>query len=210
MLKNLSVLLLISVSLVFFIKPAHAELNNPSDFPVEVYKGKLRNPKGFNIDQDGNFWEFKVHNKDKNSWEFNKMIIKPQINFAGKYFITLHSCGTGCRYYRMHDLTSGKELAALKMFASAEPTPKTKDGWEYITRLHHEKDSNLLVAQFLLEKRYFKDEEELEPVLLQKCRERSYVFDFENEVLKPISKTRYTCTDYDNIRMPRKFWNKSP
>jgi hypothetical protein len=185
------------LSLCIICNIAYANPNDFSDFPVEVYNGKLRKPKAFDLDQNGDLWEY------------GKMVAKPTINFAGKYFVTLHSCGTGCRYFRMHDLTSGKELPVLKMFSSAtepEPPPMTKDGWKYITHLHHKKDSNLLVAQFSLEKEIFTEDGESE--ILSKCRERSYIF--ENEVLKPISKTRYTCTDYDNTRMPRKFWNKSP
>ena len=169
--------------LLIFCNVAHANLDDFSNFPVKVYNGKVHKPNAFTVDQNGNLWEH------------NKMVAKAQINFAGKYFITVHSCGTGCRYYRTHDLTNGKELPVLNMFASAEPTPKTSDGWEYLTLLRHKKDSNLLVAQFVLEKVIFK--EDGEPEVLNKCRERLYIF--ENEELKPVSNTRYYCTDFYNM-----------
>jgi hypothetical protein len=170
------------------------ESANPANYPVkEVYKGKI--PALYKIKKDAEgLW------RDK----FGKMVDEPNVNFAGKYFISVHSCGTGCRYYQMHDLVNAKEIAVLDMFSGGDPPPMTKDGWRYVAVLNYKKESNLLVAQYLLEKQVLKPDGKYETE--EDCRERSYIF--ENEELKPISKTRYYCTDWNRLnKVPHPAFN---
>lgn len=118
-----------------------------------------------------------------NEWrnDMGKMIEPPVINFAGKYNITLNSCGTGCRYYSLTDLSNGKSLPALSVFTAAEPPPTTKEGYTYITDLIGRPGSYMLVAQY-----------QVDNPKGQECRERTFAF--ENEVLKPITNTKVGCS----------------
>jgi hypothetical protein len=113
----------------------------------------------------------------------NKAIDTPGINFAGKYMIIPHSCGTGCRYYTMTDLSDGRDLATLSPFTSAEPQPTTREGYPYVTNLVYTKESHMLVAQY-----------HLTTPTGNECRER--VFKFQDEKLIPVTKTRLMCGLY--------------
>lgn len=123
------------------------------DYKVSVFKGKIRSPK----------WITKV---SENEWrdELGKLVVPPEINFAGKYFVAAHSCGTGCRYYTMTDVTNGRELKLLDNFTTAEPPPKTSDGHEYLSVLYYQYDSSLMIAQYFV--RLSKNKEQ--------CREQSF------------------------------------
>jgi hypothetical protein len=146
--------------------------NNPKfeDFPSDAFMGKILIPKEFKVDFDGNWRD-----------PAGKIIEKPHINFAGKYFLSLHSCGTECRYYLLNDMSSGRS-ARLDMFSSTYPPNMTRDGFLYVTVLVFVKNSNMIVAQYNIDKG-----EETE------CRERIFVFD-EKERIKPITKTMHSCT----------------
>jgi hypothetical protein len=140
------------------------------DYQVSKFKGKVYKPK----------WIKKV---SKSEWrdELGKFVEPPEINFAGKYYVAAHSCGTGCRYYTITDLAKGKELQSLDDFASTDPLPKTSDGRDYLTILYYRPDSKMLVAQYLVD---FDSEKE-------SCRERSFIF--ERGKVKPITKIKYKC-----------------
>jgi hypothetical protein len=75
-------------------------------YHADVYQGRVYPLKGYSKDQDG-FW------RDPNG----KAVGAPEINFAGSYYISLHSCGTGCRYYMMNNMITGEESDLLRMFA---------------------------------------------------------------------------------------------
>jgi len=143
------------------------------DFPVAKHPGPWVLPRG-------------VRRVSANEWrnENGKLIEAPRVNFAGKYGIILHSCGTGCRYYTLTDLSTGRDLNALNVFASTEPQPTTKEGFTYVTDLVGRSGSNMLVAQYQV------DTKAAEP----ECRER--VFLFENEKLRPITNTRTGCSSF--------------
>jgi len=142
------------------------------DYEATVHRGHLVPPK----------W---ISHVKGDEWrdDFGKLVSEPEVNFAGKYFIAVHSCGTGCRYYSMTDLTNGRELNLLKSFATAEPMPKTNDGYPYLTELISRANSKLLLAQY--------------HVTLpsgEQCRERTFVLEGEN--LNPLTNTRRHCTRY--------------
>jgi hypothetical protein len=142
-------------------------------YKTPLYKGKTHLPKG-------------LSRGSNNEWrdELGKLVQSPEINFAGKYFVAVHSCGTGCRYYTLTDLSSGRELKTLDGFTTAEPLPKTSDGYAYLTLLYNRFDSKMLVAQYEVDLRQGKSQ----------CRERAFLF--ENEKLKPISATKYKCRKF--------------
>jgi len=142
------------------------------DFVIPKYSGPIAIPKG-------------TKRVSANEWrnDMGKLVEPPVINFAGKYNITLNSCGTGCRYYTLTDLSTGKSLPTLNVFAAAEPPPTTKEGYTYITDLIGRPGSYMLVAQY-----------QVDNPKGQECRERTFVF--ENESLKPITNTKVDCTAF--------------
>lgn len=140
------------------------------DFVSSRYSGPIVTPKG-------------MKRVNANEWrnDMGKLIEPPAINFAGKYSIALNSCGSGCRYFTLTDLSNGKSLPALSVFSAAEPAPTTKEGYTYITDLVGRPGSYMLVAQYQVDN----------PKGLE-CRER--IFTFEGEALKPITITKSGCT----------------
>ena len=142
------------------------------DYEVQVYTGAIHRPK----------W---IRHVGGDEWRDNlgKLVDPPEVNFAGKYFVVVHSCGTGCRYYTMTDLSSGRALDLLKDFDAAEPPPKTRDGYPYITDLITRANSKLLIAQY-----------HVELPRGEECRERAFVL--HGEKITPIINTRRKCTQY--------------
>ena len=138
------------------------------DYNVKLYTGRIRRPKWIHRDANGEWRD-----------ELDKFVDAPIINFAGKYFVALHSCGTYCRYYTMTDLSTGREINLSKVFASRE----THGLNVYLADLITRPNSRLLVAQF-----------RHEPQNGEECRER--VFLFNGTKLTPITGTRRTCTRY--------------
>ncbi len=163
----------IPLLLLFLITAAAAAQNGPrfEDHPTPVYSGKIHQP-GWMRHVDG-------------EWRDNlgKLAHPPEVNFAGKYFIAVHSCGTGCRYYTLTDLSSGLGLDLLRDFDAREPPPKTRDGYPYVTDLITRANSKLLVAQYHVDLHGGEE-----------CRERAFVFD--GVKITAISKTRRACTRY--------------
>src|SRR5437763_8013908 len=115
-----TILLLISlICIVPGATFAQQALPRFEDYKAPVYRASAHPPKW--IRHNGNEWRDNL----------GKLVESPQINFAGKYFIAVHSCGTGCRYFTLTDLSSGRDLKVLDIFATAEPPPKTRDGHLY-------------------------------------------------------------------------------
>lgn len=142
------------------------------DYEVEIYRGAIHKPK----------WIRRVANDEWRD-ELGKLVDPPEVNFAGKYFISVHSCGTGCRYYTMTDLSSGRELDLLKDFGAAEPPPKTREGYPYVTELVTRPNSKLVVAQF-----------RIDSPRGEECRERAFIL--EGGKITPVTNTRRSCTNY--------------
>ena len=167
-----------AIALAFFSNDSRAFSPNNQflDGSVDIYTGKLILPKGY-TNADG-IW------RDGQG----KAIDKPQVNFAGKYWVGLHSCGAECRYYSMLDLSTGIESRALDMFSSTEPPSKTRDGRSYITSLETRAQSKLLIAQYHVTLNLSGAEE---------CRER--VFVLKKFSLIPVTKTKIGCTTMQNI-----------
>ncbi len=141
-------------------------------YKVSRYQGRVHLPKWIQRSSSGEWRD-----------DAGKLEDPPEVNFAGRYYIGVHSCGTGCRYYTMTDLSSGRELKALFPFSTAEPPPKTRDGFEYLAILYYQADSKLIVAQYLIDLGQRSE-----------CRERAFVV--ENGRVKPITKTRRSCSTF--------------
>src|SRR5438128_1660159 len=77
------------------------------EYRVPLYRGAIHRPK----------W---IHHGSTGEWRdrLEKLVDEPEINFAGKYFIAIHSCGTGCAYYTLTDLSSGRDLNLLDDFST--------------------------------------------------------------------------------------------
>jgi len=116
--SNMKSILLTLLLLCLLAGAAFAQQALPrfEDYQVPVYHGATRPPK----------WARHIDGVWRDN--LNKLVEPPQVNFAGKYCIAVHSCGTGCRYYTLTDLSSGRDLKVLDRFAAAEPPPKTRDG----------------------------------------------------------------------------------
>lgn len=142
------------------------------DYEVAIYKGAIHRPK----------WIRRVADDEWRD-DAGKLVAPPAINFAGKYFVALHSCGTSCRYYTITDLSSGRELNLLKHFGTAEPAPTTREGYSYVTDLVTQANSKLLVAQFRVGVPHGEE-----------CRERAFVLD--GEKLTPVTNTRRSCSNF--------------
>ena len=110
-----------------------------NQYAVELYSGATRMPRGISLDDSG-VWRDSA----------GKAVTRPGINFAGKYYVGTHSCGTACRFYSLTDLTTGADLTALDMFASTEPPPATQEGYPYVTYLEFRSDSRLLIAHYVI------------------------------------------------------------
>jgi len=136
------------------------------DYPARAYTGTIHQPKWIR-QVTGTEWRDNV----------NKLVEPPEINYAGKYFVTVHSCGTDCRYYTMTDLSSGRELALLKDFSSGDRPAKTRDGYLYIADLESRGNSKMLVAHYLIR-----------TPRGEVCRERAFVLN--NGRLTPVTGTR--------------------
>lgn len=136
---------------------------------VPIFEGKIKPPK----------WIRWIRGDE---WRDNlgKLSEPPDINFAGNYFISLHSCGTGCRYYTLTNLINGKDLNVLTGFGSGEVPPTTKEGYVYRERLSFVPESNLIVVQY-----------DVENPSGTQCRERSFIL--KNDKLTAITPTVYRC-----------------
>ena len=149
-----------------------AALPGFEEYAIEVYSGSIVAPGWIKKSKDGAWRD-----------DLGKMASEPHVNFAGVYYLSAHSCGTGCRYYSLTDLRTGKELEILGGFASAEPPPRTRGGHTYISILHSRADSTLLVVQYLVQK----------PNAVE-CRERSFVLSAAR--LRPVTPTLYECREF--------------
>ena len=163
----------VTILAIFFAFALHVTAQTAprlEDYTVAIYTGAIHQPK----------W---IRHVGGDEWrdEFDKLVEPPVVNFAGKYFVSVHSCGTGCRYYTMTDLSSGRELNLLKDFGAAEPAPKTREGYTYVTDLLTRANSRLLVAQYHVNSSNGEE-----------CRERAFLFD--GKLITPLTNTRRTCT----------------
>ena len=132
-------------------------------YKSKVYPGRIKYPKWMSF-ENGSARD-----------ELGKLTDTARINFAGKYFISAHSCGTECRYYSLTDLSNGRDSHLLSVFDASDATPR-----QNIPILFSQRNSNLLIVQY-------------EPKFGSglKCREQSYVF--HHGKLKPVTRLVKSC-----------------
>lgn len=171
--KSLGQAIFLLIICVLSIPAQQKSLPRFENYEVSLYQGKVHLPKWIRRASEGEWRD-----------DLGKLVASPEVNFAGRYFVAAHSCGTGCRYYTMTDLSSGRKLEALNNFAAAEPPPKTPDGYEYLTILYYRSNSKMLVAQYLVDLKNGRNQ----------CREQTFLF--ANGKLKPITKTRRNCRKF--------------
>ena len=80
----------------------------------EVYKGEIKIPKSYKKDEEGLYRD-----------ELGKFVSNQQqfyVNFAGKYMIVTHSCGTSCYYRTVEDLSGGVtvKIEGIEKFDNTE------------------------------------------------------------------------------------------
>jgi hypothetical protein len=144
------------------------------DYPVAIYTQRIHVPAYYV--QHGDVWRDNM----------GKQVEAPRINFAGKYYIGLHSCGAECRYFTLSDLKENRDSPALDMFSSAGQDPmKTSDGRVYTTELISRPDSKLLVARFHIEKASGAPDE---------CRQRIFVLSNDGQKVEPVTNTINSCS----------------
>ena len=101
-------------------------------YPTKVYNGELLFPQDYQCDEN-------------NCKDINYKIVDLSLNFAGKYAVVLHSCGTECRFYSMIDVTNANE--DFEILSRFNTTPDTSSSKESIDILTHSKNSKLLIVQ---------------------------------------------------------------
>ena len=110
----------------------------------EVYKGEIKIPKSYKKDEEGLY-------RDK----FGKFVSNQQefyVNFAGKYMIVTHSCGTSCYYRTVEDLSGGVtvNIEGMDKFDNTETRPLFKDSEiGGFAKLYTREDSDLLMARYI-------------------------------------------------------------
>lgn len=142
-------------------------------YPAEIYKGPMHTPSGLrNID---------------GSWrdESGKIVKPPEVNFAGEYYLAAHSCGVDCRYYQLSNLRTGTDIEEISRFSTGEMPPKTEDGHSYLTILHYQPDSRLIIAEYLLD---FDSKD-----ANVSCRQQYLVL--EGDKIRPLSQVYRFCTE---------------
>ena len=110
----------------------------------EVYKDEIKIPNSYKKDEEGLY-------RDK----FGKFVSNQQdfyVNFAGKYMIVTHSCGTSCYYRTVEDLSAGKtvKVDGMSKFDNTETRPLFKDSeMGGFAKLYTREDSTLMLVQYL-------------------------------------------------------------
>ena len=110
----------------------------------EVYKGEIKIPNSYKKDEEGLY-------RDK----FGKFVSNQQdfyVNFAGKYMIVTHSCGTSCYYRTVEDLSAGKTVKVDGMSKFDNNLANFAVGNNFLagyTLLTTREDSTLMLVQYL-------------------------------------------------------------
>jgi len=110
----------------------------------EVYKGEIKIPKSYKKDEEGLYRD-----------ELNKFVSNQQqfyVNFAGKYMIVTHSCGTSCYYRTVEDLSRGVtvKIEGIEKFDNTEANFAVgSSSLTGFAKLYTREDSDLLMARYV-------------------------------------------------------------
>ena len=110
----------------------------------EVYKGEIKIPNSYKKDEEGLYRD-----------ELGKFVSNQQqfyVNFAGKYMIVTHSCGTSCYYRTVEDLSRGVtvKIEGIEKFDNTEANFAVgSSSLTGFAELYTREDSDLLMASFV-------------------------------------------------------------
>ena len=110
----------------------------------EVYKSEIKIPNSYKKDEEGKYRD-SAGKYVGNQQDF-------YVNFAGKYMIVTHSCGTSCYYRTVEDLSAGKsvKIEGMDKFDNTETRPLFKDSeMGGFAKLYTREDSDLLMARYI-------------------------------------------------------------
>ena len=110
----------------------------------EVYKGEIKIPNSYKKDEEGKYRD-SAGKYVGNQQDF-------YINFAGKYMIITHSCGTSCYYRTVEDLSAGKSVKVDGMSKFDNNLANFAVGNNFLagyTLLTTREDSTLMLVQYL-------------------------------------------------------------
>lgn len=138
----------------FLLVHANELLEEFNKYPANVYQREYKIPKDYQC-------------SNKECKDINNKLVDLSINFAGKYSIIAHSCGTGCRFYSMLNIENGEDN--LKILSQFNTMPDL-DGKEAIDDLLSKSNSRLLVVRTISD---------------TDCKQKKFLLD--NNTLKPIS-----------------------
>lgn len=154
----------------------HCSDSGFSQYFTPIYSGKMMIPNYYY--NAGEFW------RD----DMGKVVEKPEINFAGEYYIGTHSCGTDCRYFTLSNLKDGLDYRVLDSFSSSGEAPKrASDGNTYGVRIISRPYSRLLVVQYIFDESKNNN---------ARCEEQLFLFDAEDKEISPIGKRLHQCSAY--------------
>lgn len=133
----------------------NAEFSNEfNSYPTKLYQCKYKIPQNYKC-------------KNGECRDLMNKLVDLSINFAGKYSIIAHSCGTGCRFYSMLNLENAEENFEILSQFNTTPDTSNKDD---IDILLSQSDSKLLIVQHQYNN--------------GTCKQEKFIFD--NEKLKPL------------------------
>ena len=110
----------------------------------ETYKGEIKIPNSYKKDEEGKYRD-SAGKYVGNQQDF-------YINFAGKYMIVTHSCGTSCYYRTVEDLSAGKSVKVDGMSKFDNNLANFAVGNNFLagyTLLTTREDSTLMLVQYL-------------------------------------------------------------
>ncbi|QPH90379.1 hypothetical protein [Campylobacter concisus] len=110
----------------------------------EVYKGEIKIPNSYKKDEEGKYRD-SAGKYVGNQQDF-------YINFAGKYMIVTHSCGTSCYYRTVEDLSAGESVKVDGMSKFDNNLANFAVGNNFLagyTLLTTREDSTLMLVQYL-------------------------------------------------------------
>lgn len=152
---------LILITLCFLALSGSDFSSEFSKYPATLYQGKHKIPKDYQC-------------SNGECRDINNKIVDLSINFAGKYSIIAHSCGTGCRFYSMLNVESGDDDFMILSKFNTTPDMNNKDS---IDDLLSKKDSNLLIAKYQYSN--------------NTCKQEKFIF--KNNVLESLTKKLESC-----------------
>ena len=110
----------------------------------EAYKGEIKIPNSYKKDEEGKYRD--------SAGKYVGIQQDFYINFAGKYMIVTHSCGTSCYYRTVEDLSAGKSVKVDGMSKFDNNLANFAVGNNFLagyTLLTTREDSTLMLVQYL-------------------------------------------------------------